>query len=231
MSSKKIRFTSPTIFPPLLSDVDYTDIRAEGHWDTLFLPGAEDSTTLNLSCAEVDGDPDGAFEDLGWHNNENESLSDSSNLCASDCHLFPRLFSASSSPILSASVTGAYDDETRSAEKIPDFGHSLPEVDDLNFDTLFDQYLRSPSPPVPSSPKDATSELSKITLNALEPARSCDPAGPLTETLINPGPEDVQQREGGRAEVGDRHSGSSGSSGPCVRLRVGQPKITLRLKL
>jgi hypothetical protein len=38
--------------------------------------------------------------------------------------------------------------------------------DDSNFNTLFDQYLRSPSPSPPpsSSPTDATSELSGITL-------------------------------------------------------------------
>src|SRR6201999_635905 len=137
-----------------------------------------------------------------WHNNENGSATDSSNPCASDDHLFPQFLSASSSPILSACVTGAYDGESISAEKISDLRSPSPDVeDDLNFDTLFDQYLRSPSPPPCSTPGDASSELTRTTLAASEPDRSCDRAGPSMETFIKPAPEDVQQGEGVRDEA------------------------------
>jgi hypothetical protein len=58
-----------------------------------------------------------------------------------------------------------YDGETISAEKISDFRGPLPDVeDDLNFATLFDQYLRLASPPPSSSPRDASSELTRTTL-------------------------------------------------------------------
>jgi hypothetical protein len=58
--------------------------------------------------------------------------------------------------------------------------------------------------------------------------RSRDPAELLTETYNSPAPEDVRQREG----AGDQAEYRRGvSNGPRIRLRLKQPKITLRFQL
>jgi hypothetical protein len=80
----------------------------------------------------------------------------------------------------SNSVPSACCVETKSAKDISDFrGPSEDADDDSNLYTLFDQYLRSPSPPPSLSPKDATSELSGITPTDAERDRSYEPAEPV----------------------------------------------------
>lgn len=96
-------------------------------------------------------------------------------------------------------------------------------------DTLFDQFLRlpSPSPSPPPSPDDAASELSGVTLLDAERRQSCGSPALLTETLKSPAPEDALEAEGAQ----DQKDTCRVGSGPRVRLRVKQPKITLHLKV
>ncbi|KIW99637.1 uncharacterized protein Z518_11050 [Rhinocladiella mackenziei CBS 650.93] len=117
--------------------------------------------------------------------------------------------------------------------------HLLEPADcdgDSNLDTLFDQYLRSPSlspPPLPppSPPRlsddDATSELSGATLIHAERDQSHSGAEIDTETLKSPVPEDVSKKEGAR----DEEDTCQIQNGPRIRLRVPRPQITLRLKV
>jgi hypothetical protein len=99
--------------------------------------------------------------------------------------------------------------------------------DDIDEDTLFDQYLRSPSPSPPPSPDDAASELSRATLIDAERDQSCGSTEPSTATLKSPAPEDAPESEIAR----DQDDPRCATNGPRIRLRVSQPKITLRLKL
>jgi hypothetical protein len=102
-----------------------------------------------------------------------------------------------------------------------------PEPEDNHDNTLFDQYLRSPSPSPPPSPDDAASELSGVTLIDAERHQSRGSLELYTETLKSPAPEDVPKSEVAR----DQEDAYRVSSGPRIQLRVSQPKITLRLKL
>lgn len=190
-SHKKVRFTSPTIFPPLLSVVDQTDAAAEGDWDTQLLPWAEDPT-FNPRGAEFEYNPISIPGKSGWYMNEDWSVDDTSTSGACDNHLFSQFFPTNSSPISSANVSEVYGGETIGVNNISDLGGPSLVVDgDANFDALFDQYLRSPSPsPLPSPcspPKDAISDLSRTTLTGAEGDRSCD------ETSSNRALEDVRQ--------------------------------------
>jgi hypothetical protein len=99
--------------------------------------------------------------------------------------------------------------------------------DDSSLDTLFDQYLRSPSPSPPPSPDDAASESSGATLIGAERDQSRGSEGPYTETLKGRGPKSASEREG----VPDQEGTCYVKNGPRIRLRVSQPTITLRLRL
>lgn len=102
-----------------------------------------------------------------------------------------------------------------------------PESEDDHDDTLFDQYLRSPSPLPPPSPDDAASDLSRVTLIDTERHQSRGSLELYTETLTSLTPEDVSETEVAR----DQEDPCRVSNGPRVRLRVSQPEITLRLKV
>jgi hypothetical protein len=102
-----------------------------------------------------------------------------------------------------------------------------PEPEDDHDDTLFDRYLCSPSPLPPSSPDDAASEWSGLTLIDAERHQ---PRGSLelyTETLKSPAREGVLETE----EARDHEDPGRACNGPLIRLRVSQPKIMLRLKV
>ena len=147
----------------------------------------------------------------------------------SDDRLFSQFLPIRSSPILSTSVPSAYGVKTISAKDISNFRRPSEDADsDSNLDTLFDQYLRSLSPPPSLSPKDATSDLSGITPTDAEGDRSRNPEEPAVETFNSPAPEDSRQREGAGDQAEDRRCVSNG---PRIRLRASQPKITLRLQL
>ena len=90
-------------------------------------------------------------------------------------------------------------------------------------DVPFDQCLRWPSPSPSPSPDRAASELSGATLADVE----CGRGGtvPPTETSGAPAPEDMLEGEVARDQDTYRIT-----SGPRIRLRVSQPRITLRLK-
>ena len=94
-----------------------------------------------------------------------------------------------------------------------------------DWDVPFDQYLRSPSPSPspPPSPDRAASELSGATLADVECGRGTVPP---TETSVALAPEDMLEGEVARDQDTCRIT-----SGPRIRLRVSQPRITLRLKL
>ena len=88
-----------------------------------------------------------------------------------------------------------------------------------NLDILFDQYLRSPSLSPSPSPDEAASESSEATLINVEPDRSRSNTEPCMEASGILTPEDKLEHEVARGQ------------GPChIRLRVSQPKITLRFK-
>lgn len=102
-----------------------------------------------------------------------------------------------------------------------------PEPEDNHNDTLFDQYLRSPSPSPPLSPDDSASELSGVTLIDAERHQSRGSLELYTETLESPAPEGVSETEVAR----NQEDPCLVTNGPRVRLRVCQPKITLRLRV
>jgi len=166
-SHKKVRFTSPTVFPPLLSVVDQIDTAAEEDCTPL-LPWIKDSTTFNPGGIESECDPISNLGDSGWYMSDDWSMDETSTSRARDDRLFSQFLPAGSSPISSASVSEAYSGETISVSNISDLRSPLDDADgDSNLETLFNQYLRSPStsPPPSPSPTDATSQLSGITLN------------------------------------------------------------------
>lgn len=96
-------------------------------------------------------------------------------------------------------------------------------------DTLFDQYLRlpSPSPSPPPSSDDAASELSGTTLLNAESHQSHGSPQLHMKTLKSPALEDVSEAKIAR----DQEDPCRVSNGSRIRLRVNQPKITLRLKV
>ena len=106
----------------------------------------------------------------------------------------------------------------------------LADFDDsLNLDILFNQYLRSPSlsprPSLPPSPDGAASEISGATLINVERGRSRGNTEPYKATSGNLSPKDKLESEVTRGQGACRTR-----NGPRIRLRVSQPKITLRLK-
>ncbi|KIX05636.1 uncharacterized protein Z518_03608 [Rhinocladiella mackenziei CBS 650.93] len=103
------------------------------------------------------------------------------------------------------------------------------EPGDVDVDAVFDQYLCSPSlsPSPTPSPDDTTSELSGPTLCDAGRDPSHGFSELYTETLRSPAPEISPESEIARDQDYPCHS----ANGPCIRLRVSQPKITLRLKL
>jgi hypothetical protein len=97
--------------------------------------------------------------------------------------------------------------------------------DGSNLDILFDQYLRSPSLSPPPSPDGTASELSGATLIDVERDRSRGDTEPHMETSRSLVPGDELESEVARGQGACRIR-----NGPRIRLRVSQPKITLRLK-
>jgi hypothetical protein len=110
----------------------------------------------------------------------------------------------------------------------PDAIGSL-EPGDVDVDAIFNQYLcsPSPSPPPTSSPDDTTSELSRATLYdaGRDPSRGYSEL--YTKTSKSPAPEMSPESEIARGRDDPCHSANR----TCIHLRVGQPKITLRLRL
>jgi hypothetical protein len=80
---KKVRFTSPTVSPPLLSVVDQTDVRPEDKSDAPLLPLAEDLTAVDLCDAESECDPNDPRES-DWLPGDDRPVDDGSTLYASD---------------------------------------------------------------------------------------------------------------------------------------------------
>jgi hypothetical protein len=75
--------------------------------------------------------------------------------------------SCATSSTTSTGIPSAYGVETISAKEIPNFGGSSEDTDDDSYlDTLFDQFLCSPSPSL--SPKDATSDLTDLMLRVID---------------------------------------------------------------
>lgn len=97
--------------------------------------------------------------------------------------------------------------------------------DSSHLDNLFNQYLRSPSPP--RSPDGAASNLSGVTLTDAERDQACSNPEPDAEPPERIPSEDVPASGSTR----DPDSTCQVRSGARIRLRVSQPKITLRLRL
>ena len=139
-------------------------------------------------------------------------------------------------PHFSPSIEERTDTECRSLPIYctdPQQDTDAPKSEDGDCDTLFDQYLRSPSPSPPlrsaTSPDDASSQLSGITLadaGCVEPWESVRPRTASLESAASLAiGEDMAPATQGRedvARVSGRHR---------IQLRVSQPRITLRLKL
>ena len=121
-------------------------------------------------------------------------MDDSSASCASDDSLFSRFIYSHTSPISSTDVPGEDSGETTVAKEGSDSRSPSEGVDDdSTFDTLFDQYVRSPSPSPRPSPNDASSELSGATLINAEPDQPRGSAEPDAEPLKSP--EDMPETE------------------------------------
>jgi hypothetical protein len=101
------------------------------------------------------------------------------------------------------------------------------EPRDVDDDTMFDQYLRSPSPSPPPSLDRAASELSGATLidTGRDPSRGSPEL--YTETLRSSALEMAPEIEMAR----DQDNPCRTANGPRIQLRISQPKITIRLKL
>jgi hypothetical protein len=78
---KRVRFTSPTISPPLLSIFDQGDVQVEDDWETPLLPWAKDSTTFDLGDARIQCDPIDILQEPDWYIDEDRSGDDSSLSC------------------------------------------------------------------------------------------------------------------------------------------------------
>lgn len=110
--------------------------------------------------------------------------------------------------------------------------HKSAETEDnTDWDIMFDQYLRSPSlSPVPS-PHDTASQLSGATLIEAKRNRRAGIADLSMDTsgleLVGPIPEPLPEKP----QFEDQQDKGHRKSGPRLRLRVSQPRITLRLKL
>ena len=116
------------------------------------------------------------------------------------------------------------------------YPYSLNDGGDASdLDLIFDQYLRSPSlspSPSPSSSfRDIASELSGVTL--IEPkhndgASSVELSKKPSRTEFCPRfLEHAPEKQPAERQADPDHP----KSGPCIRLRVSRPRITLRLKL
>ncbi|KAK5203076.1 hypothetical protein LTR47_011194 [Exophiala xenobiotica] len=103
------------------------------------------------------------------------------------------------------------------------------EQRDVDDDIVFDQYLRSPSPSLPPTPSldDPASESSGATL--INAGGDLSRGSPELYAEIFRGLSPVVTPEGEMAR--DHADPGRIANGPCIRLRISQPKITLRLKL
>lgn len=101
----------------------------------------------------------------------------------------------------------------------PDSTGWAPVPDDDGDEILFSQYLRSPSPSPASSPEDASSESSAITSVKCPPRQTCGSPRLSSATAASVVREESATREGETCHV---------RTVPRIRLRVSQPKITLR---
>jgi hypothetical protein len=107
---------------------------------------------------------------------------------------------------------------------------SITKLEGGDCDTLFSQYLRSPSPS-PSlslSPEDVASQYSRSTLadtGCVQPRRSVRSRVGSFESIV---PDIMAQSA---VTSPDREDTARDSVCSRIRLRVSQPKITLRLKL
>jgi hypothetical protein len=144
------------------------------------------------------------------------------------CHVshdyqLSQCFPTYASGISFATNPSVVDGETVSTKDIWDFRRDPADTDDdFSLALLFDQYIRSPSPPPASSPTSAIGESSGITLPDTELGRHR-----CMESYNNP-VSDVRETEGAGTEAEDR---CGISNGPRIRLRVSQPRIMLRLRL
>jgi len=102
----------------------------------------------------------------------------------------------------------------------PDCPGWPPAPEDDGDDMLFSQYLRSPSPSPAPSPDDTASESSGTTLFDFPPRQTCGSPGLSSMTAASVVRKQSATREGEPCHV---------HTIPRIRLRVNQPKITLRL--
>ncbi|KIW56900.1 hypothetical protein, variant [Exophiala xenobiotica] len=100
---------------------------------------------------------------------------------------------------------------------------------DVDVDAIFNQYLcsPSPSPPPAPSPDDVVSELSGATL--FDAGR--DPSRGYPELYTKPSKSSAPEISPESEIARDRDDPCHSANRTCIHLRVGQPKITLRLRL
>ena len=93
---------------------------------------------------------------------------------------------------------------------------------DADYDILFDQYIRSPSPFQPLSPEDTDSQFSGVTLVETKRDQRIGYTEQTPDRLQRFTPEDGQ-----RSEIApDRADCRDAASGPRIRLQVSHPKIS-----
>jgi hypothetical protein len=218
---KKLRFMSPTISPPLLSNVDQTGHLAEDHLKSLFLPAAADPMMADLGDVESAWYSNDIIREPGLQLENDWSADRASTSYTRDDRLFSQFLRARSPPLLPSCVSKAYSVETTATEGIPNLSLPPEDVrdDEPDIDMLFDQYLHS-SPPSPStSAKDTLNEFNGVTLidDERDQHRSSGESCPQTFK-----PSALEEQAGDQAE--DPHCVST-------RPRKRQAKIMLHLKL
>ncbi|KAK5043448.1 hypothetical protein LTR84_011984 [Exophiala bonariae] len=217
---KRARFMSPTIDPPLLSDVDQTGRLAEDHLKSLFLPAAADLMMADPGDTESAWYSNDIIREAGLQLENDWSADCISTSHTRDDRLFSQFLRARSPSLLPSCVSKAYSVDTTATEEIPNLRPTPEDVDDEpDIDMLFDQYLHS-SPPSPStSAKDTLNEFNGVTLMDDERDQHRSSGESCPQTFKPSAPE---EQAGDRAE--DPHCLSP-------RPRNRQPKIMLRLKL
>ena len=221
---KNFRFNSPTISPSLLSAVDQTAVQPADDSDSPLLPLAQGLTVSDPSDSEFECGRDDVLLERDQQPDQPDddwSVDGRLNLRPSEHGPFSPFIRSRSSSVSSTDVPGANSSEAAAANKGSDPRNSSDDADDnLGFDTLFDQFLRSPSPV--RSPDSTGSDFSETTLVDTERDQSivtAEPSKSPTEAPIE-----------GEAVLGQK-SLCRATNAPRLRLRLREPKITLKLKL
>ena len=184
---KKMRLTTSTISPHLLSSAEQTDVLP-------LLHACHKVPTM----LKLDGESaTGRLAELQWHQNEDISLYQMSNGNPKTDHLYSPFLHSCDSPILHARTFGMVGDETITNQPIwnPEEASALQIEDDATIDSFFDAYLHPTSSSTPDLTGGSIDETSQIVPNHLEDKDPGVATEPLTEVLDQASLEDTDQKK------------------------------------